>query len=157
MSIRVSGAGDGSADGVCSPPPLGPEPGPPAIPGTGLPQLDMAVLDPAVLDRLEEELGNSAVTRAFAEDYISIWGKRINYLMRSVADNAADAAMDAVLSIKNSACMVGGSRLARLAAELEGVIRSGDLAAAQPLVAGIADAGRATVLALRQGYLARAA
>jgi hypothetical protein len=120
------------------------------IPGVGLPLVDLTVLR-----QLEEELGDSEVARSFARDYIGIWDKRIQYLVQSVADNDADAAMDAVLSLKNSAFMVGGARLAALAAELELIIRNGGLPSAQERVAGIAETGQATIQALQQCYLAR--
>jgi hypothetical protein len=148
MSISGSSAGDSSANGVCFPESRDPEPGTPAIPGTGLPLVDLSVLR-----QLEEELGDSEVTRSFAEDYISIWDKRIQYLRRSLADSDPDAAMDAVLSLKNSAFMVGGVRLASLAVELERILRNGDLPSAQARVSVVAEVGEATIRALQQCYL----
>ena len=118
------------------------------IPGVGLPLVDLSVLR-----QLEEELGDPEVARSFAKDYISIWDKRIQYLMRSMADDDPDAAMDAVLSLKNSAFMVGGTRLASLAVELERIIRNGDLPSAQARVADITEVGQATIQALQQCYL----
>ncbi|CAI3802003.1 Hpt domain-containing protein [Pseudarthrobacter sp. MM222] len=148
MSISGSSAGDSSANSVCFPESRDAEPGTPAIPGVGVPLVDLSVLR-----QLEEELGDSEVARSFAEDYISIWDKRITYLMRSLADNDPDAAMDAVLSLKNSAFMVGGSRLASLAVDLERILRNGDLPSAQARVSAIAEVGQATIQALQQCYL----
>jgi HPt (histidine-containing phosphotransfer) domain-containing protein len=148
MSISGSSAGDSSANGVCFPASRDPEPGTPAIPGNGL-----ALVDLSVLRQLEEELGDSEVVRSFAEDYISIWDKRIQYLRRSLADGDPDAAMDAVLSLKNSAFMVGGARLASLAVELERILRNGDLPSAQARVSAVAEVGEATIRALQQCYL----
>jgi HPt (histidine-containing phosphotransfer) domain-containing protein len=149
MSISGSSAGESSANGVCFPESRDPDPGKPVLPGAILPLVDLDVLR-----QLEEELGDSEVARSFARDYISIWDKRIEYLERSAADNDTDAAMDAVLSLKNSAFMVGGARLASLSVELEGRIRNGGLRSAQAFVASIAEVGQATVLALQQCYLA---
>lgn len=115
----------------------------------------MPLVDLNVLQQLEEELGDREVARSFARDYISIWDKRIRYLMRSMTDNDPDAAMDAVLSLKNSAFMVGGARLATLAMELECILRDGGLPSAQPRVSNIAEVGQATIQALQQCYLAR--
>ncbi|MCU1541497.1 MAG: hypothetical protein JWM01_2444 [Arthrobacter sp.] len=148
MSISGSSAGDSSANGVCFPESRDAEPGTPAIPGVGVPLVDLTVLR-----QLEEELGDSEVARSFAKDYISIWDKRITYLMRSMADNDPDAAMDAVLSLKNSAFMVGGARLASLAVELERILRKGDLPSALARVSAVAEVGQATILALQQCYL----
>jgi HPt (histidine-containing phosphotransfer) domain-containing protein len=158
MSISGSSAGDSSANGVCFPESRGPVPeaqvmpaaGTPVIPWVGLPLVDLSVLR-----QLEEDLGDPEVARSFAKDYISIWDKRIRYLMRSMADNDPDAAMDAVLSLKNSAFMVGGARLAGLAVELELILRDGDLPSVQPRVSDLAEVGRATIQALQQCYLAR--
>ncbi|MDQ0819989.1 HPt (histidine-containing phosphotransfer) domain-containing protein [Arthrobacter sp. V4I6] len=155
MSTSRSGAADGSSNGVCLSVPRVPE----NAAQEGRPEVGLPLLDLAVLRQLEEELGDSGVARSFARDYISIWDKRLQYLMRSVADLDPDAAMDAVLSLKNSTFMVGGSRLAGLAVELEGMIRNGDLpspqAQAPAQVAFIAEVGQATIHALQQCYLSR--
>lgn len=150
MSITGPSAGDSSANGVCFPESHAPGPGVPVIPGAGLPLVDLSVLR-----QLEEELGDAEVARSFAKDYISIWDKRILYLKRSTADEDSDAAMDAVLSLKNSAFMVGAARLASLAVELELIIRTGGLPTAQARVAEINDVGQATIQALQQCYLSQ--
>lgn len=110
-------------------------------------------MDLTVLHDLEEELGGTGVARSFARDYISIWDKRIGYLTRSVEDNDPELAMDAVLSVKNSAFMVGGARLACLAVELERLIKSGDLPAVEQLLPVVAQTGEETVRELKLGYL----
>jgi HPt (histidine-containing phosphotransfer) domain-containing protein len=150
MSISGSSAGDSSANSVCFPESRDAEPGTPAIPGVGVPLVDLSVLR-----QLEEELGDAEVARSFAKDYISIWDKRILYLKRSTADEDSDAAMDAVLSLKNSAFMVGAARLASLAVELELIIRNEGLPTAQARVAEINDVGQATIQALQQCYLSQ--
>jgi HPt (histidine-containing phosphotransfer) domain-containing protein len=146
MSISGSSAGDGSANGVCFPAA--------GDPGNG--QRDESqepVLDLSVLRELEEELGGSGVAHNFARDYISIWEKRLRYLERSVEDNDPDAAMDAALSLKNSALMVGATRLAKLAIEVQRLVKGGDLAGVQQLLPAVARAGALTVKELKLGYL----
>lgn len=146
MSISGSSAGDGSANGVCLPAAGDPENG----------QQDESqepVLDLSVLHELEDELGGSDVAHNFARDYISIWEKRLRYLERSVEDNDPDAAMDAALSLKNSALMVGATRLAKLAIEVQRLVKSGDLAGVQQLLPAVARAGALTVRELKLGYL----
>jgi hypothetical protein len=150
MSNSGPGPGDGRANGLCFPVSRDPEPG-----ATEARAADMPLLDLSVLQRLEEELGDAGIAQAFASDYIGLWDKRIQYLMRSVAANDHDAAMDAVLSMKNSAFMVGGARLAGLAVELEGIIRNLDLSSAPARVAAIAEVGQATIKALQDCYLVR--
>jgi hypothetical protein len=143
MSNSGSSTGDGGANGVCLP-----ASGDPADGSTGVPLVDLTVLQ-----ELEEDMGGTGVARSFARDYISIWDKRLGYLERSVEDNDRELAMDAVLSLKNSAFMVGGSRLAGLAVELERLIRVGDLAAVQKLFPVVAQTGEETVRALKLCYL----
>lgn len=146
MSISGSSAGDASANGVCFPAAGDPENGQPD-------ESQEPVLDLSVLHELEEELGGSGVAHNFARDYISIWEKRLRYLERSVEDNDPDAAMDAALSLKNSALMVGATRLAKLAIEVQRLVKSGDLAGVQQLLPAVARAGALTVRELKLGYL----
>lgn len=148
MSISGSSAGDGSADGGRFPASRDSRPGERLVPGLGLPLLDLTVLR-----QLEEELGDSGVARSFVEDYIGIWEHRIQYLMRSVADDDSDAAMDAVLSLKTSSTMVGGVRLAHLAGELEVALRDGNMGYAQSMLDDVAERGSETVNELRFGYV----
>jgi HPt (histidine-containing phosphotransfer) domain-containing protein len=98
-------------------------------------------------------MGSTGVAHNFARDYIRIWDKRRSYLEASVEDNDADAAMDAVLSLKNSALMVGAARLAQLAVNLERLVKSGDLHAVRRLLPFVALTGEQTVCGLKQGYL----
>ena len=148
MSSSGSSADDSSANGGCFPSSRDSEPGEREIPGPGLPLLDLTVLR-----QLEAELGDSGVARSFVKDYIAIWENRIQYLMRSVADDDADAAMDAVLSQKTSSTMVGGVRLAQLAGELEEAVRHGNMGHAQSMLDDLAERGSETVDELRAGYV----
>ena len=149
MSIPGSEAADSSANGVCSQASA-------ASGGVHYNESESAtlpVLDLDVLHELEEDMGSTGIAHNFARDYIKIWNKRRSYLEASVADEDAEAAMDAVLSLKNSAMMVGASRLAQLAVNLERLVKSGDLPAARRLLPFVALTGEQTVCGLRQGYL----
>ncbi|MFE5836126.1 Hpt domain-containing protein [Arthrobacter sp. NPDC056493] len=149
MSISGSGAPDSSANGAC-------------VPVSGVPNgrahnesesATLPVLDLDVLHELEEDMGSTGIAHNFARDYISIWNKRRSYLERSVEDNDSEAAMDAVLSVKNSATMVGAARLAQLAVDLERLVKRGDLSAARDLLPCVALTGEETVSGLKLGYL----
>jgi hypothetical protein len=150
MSISVPGAGDGRANSVCLPLFRNLERGSLEVRGAEMPLLDLSVLH-----RLEDELGDAGIARTFAAEYINIWDKRIRYLMRSVEHNDPDAAMDAILSVRNSSFMVGASRLAQLAADFQRVIQDGDVASAQARAEYLAEVGKATMEAIQHGYLAR--
>lgn len=144
MSNSGSSTGDGGANGVCLP----------AVGAAGEDKPEsLPLLDFTVLQELEEDMGGSGVARAFARDYIGIWNKRLGYLTTSVGNNEPRLAMDAVLSLKNSAFMVGASRLANLALELERLIKTGDLAAVKKLLPVVRQTGEDTVTALRKYYL----
>lgn len=146
MSISGSSTGDGGANGVCLPEAgaTGEEPEQ---------QQGLPILDLTVLQELGEDMGGSGVARTFAKDYIGIWDKRQGYLEQSVRNNDPELAMDAVLSLKNSAFMVGGLQLASLAVELERLIRAGNLPAVIILLPVVAQTGRDTVTALMESYL----
>ena len=150
MSSSGSSADDLSANGGGFPAPGGRESREREVAGHGLPLLDLTVLR-----QLEEELGDSGVARSFVRDYIGIWESRIQYLIRSVADDDSEAAMDAVLSLKSSSTMVGGVRLAQLAGELEEAVRDGNMARAQSLLDDVAQRGSETVDELQSGYVLR--
>jgi hypothetical protein len=146
MSTSGSSTGDGGAHGVCLPEAGAIQDEPEQ--GQGLPVLDLTVLQ-----ELEEDMGGSGVARAFAKDYIGIWNKRQGYLEQSVRNNDPELAMDAILSLKNSAFMVGALRLASLAVELERLLRTGDLPAVKGLLPVVAQTGQDTVAALQKNYL----
>ncbi|WP_314191526.1 Hpt domain-containing protein [uncultured Arthrobacter sp.] len=149
MSISGSGAADSSANGVCFPAPGAPD-------GRAHNESESAtlpVLDLDVLRELEEDMGSTGVAHNFARDYIRIWDKRRTYLEASIADDDAEAAMDAVLSLKNSALMVGAARLAQLAVQLERLVKSGDLPGVRRLLPFVALTGEQTVCGLKLGYL----
>jgi HPt (histidine-containing phosphotransfer) domain-containing protein len=110
------------------------------------------LLDPAVLEELEKDVGAPEVARKFATDYAGMWVRRQNRIAASVQREDQAAALDAVISLKVASAMVGGSRLAHLAAALEAVLRLGDLQAGAALVAPITIQGRATVDELQQRY-----
>ena len=149
MSLSGPEAADSSANGVCSPAPAGPD----GMHHNESESATLPVLDLDVLHDLEEDMGSSGIAHNFARDYIKIWDKRRTYLESSVEDNDADAAMDAVLSLKNSAMMVGASRLAQLAVNLESLVKNGDLHGVRRLLPFVALTGEQTVCGLKQGYL----
>jgi HPt (histidine-containing phosphotransfer) domain-containing protein len=149
MSISGPEAADSSASGVCSPVPAGFD----GMAHNESESATLPVLDLDVLHELEEDMGSTGIAHNFARDYINIWSKRRTYLEASVEVNDAEAAMDAVLSLKNSALMVGAARLAKLAVDLEGLVKRGDLAAARDLLPCVALAGEETVSGLKLGYL----
>jgi hypothetical protein len=113
------------------------------------------VLDLAEFQFLEDQLENPLIARTFASDFAKLWDMRYEILAAAVGRGDAARALDATLSLKTSSTMVGGVRLAQLAAQLEEHIRDGDLRDAQPLLNAIAECGHATVHELKHSYVLR--
>jgi HPt (histidine-containing phosphotransfer) domain-containing protein len=113
----------------------------------------LPLIDTAVLDELEEELAGTGLAQRFARDYAAMWDLRLTRLGTAVDSQDEDSALDAVISLKISSAMVGGVRLARLAELLEGLIRQGDFAQGQAMMAGVALDGARTVSELQATYI----
>lgn len=122
--------------------------GDPEEESSGLPVLNLAVLH-----ELEDELGSVSVAHQFASDYVGSWGKRLTYLERSIEADDPEAAMDALISMKISAFMVGASRLASLTVEAECLLQAGNLPAVRGLLPILAQTGGEAVRELKTEYL----
>lgn len=130
-------------------PPVRPVPGPGPGPG---PQ-DLPLVDAAVLQDQEDQLGQPDVAWTFANDYAAMWAHRLRNLTESVEREDRPAALDALISLKVSSAMVGGLRLAET---LEATLREGDLRDGAPILTMISIHGRATVDELQLTYLRKA-
>jgi HPt (histidine-containing phosphotransfer) domain-containing protein len=82
------------------------------------------LLDPAVLERLREELDDDdGVWKVFVQNFIGYLPERTERLRQTLTTGDYKGAMDAVLSLKTSSQMVGASRLADMALDLERALR----------------------------------
>ncbi len=111
------------------------------------------LVDPGALQDLGEQVNSAAVAKGFARDYAQMWDQRYESLSTALDRRDQAAALDAVLSLKTSSSMVGGVRLAELAAELEELIRSGNLDDALPRLGEVAARGSETVDELQFSYV----
>jgi HPt (histidine-containing phosphotransfer) domain-containing protein len=119
-----------------------------------VPAVDPAPLvDPAALQDLGDQLENPALAKGFARDYAKMWDQRYAALASALERRDLPGSLDAVLSLKTSSAMVGGIRLARLAGELEGVLRAGDMDRALSLLLDVAQRGGETVDELQFSYV----
>ncbi|MCY1236237.1 hypothetical protein D9M72_488830 [compost metagenome] len=105
---------------------------------------------------MEEQLGGPAIAVAFARDYTRLWDQRQRTLIAAIDHEDRDAALDAVISVKVSSAMVGGTRMSRLAESLEACILTGDFPAGRALLETLARYGAATVNELRTHYITKA-
>lgn len=114
---------------------------------------ELPLVDVAVLQDLEEQLGRTDIVWNFVNDYAGMWGQRQRSLVDFVELEDGEAALDAVISLKVSSAMVGGLRLARFAEALEVILRKGDRPAVASVLAMISFHGPATVKELQVQYL----
>ena len=83
------------------------------------------LVDQSVLDRLREELEEEeGYCRVFVGNFIEYLPHRIGRLRLALTTGDLEGSVDAVLSLKTSSQMVGAERLAGLAMDLEGELRS---------------------------------
>ncbi|WLQ06868.1 Hpt domain-containing protein [Arthrobacter oryzae] len=113
----------------------------------------LPLVDPEVLEDLEEQLNGAVLAVRFARDYTAMWDRRYNRLAAAVENQDLASALDAVISLKITSAMVGGVRLARLAEALEQVIRQGDFGKGQSLMERVAKDGCQTVSELQATYI----
>lgn len=111
------------------------------------------MLDPTALRDLEEQLGGPEIVFAFARDYARLWIQRHQNIASAVKRADRDQALDAVISLKVTSAMAGGTRITRLAEALEALIRAGDFRAGLTLLGAVAYHGSATVEELQSTYL----
>jgi hypothetical protein len=115
---------------------------------------ELPLLDPAVLQELEDQLGGPDIAFRFARDYATLWGQRQGHLVAAVERQDRERALDAVISLKVSSAMVGGLRMALLAEAIEAFIRGGDFPGGRAL-AILAHHGGATVNELEVSYITK--
>jgi hypothetical protein len=83
------------------------------------------LVDQSVLDRLREELEEDELyCKVFVGNFIECLPDRIGRLRLALTTGDLEGSVDAILSLKTSSQMVGAERLAGLAMELEGEIRT---------------------------------
>lgn len=113
----------------------------------------LPLVDPRILHRLEEEFEDPGPAHSFVRDFVSFWDERYARLSEAVRLRDADASLDAVLSVRIASSMIGASRLADLAAELESTLKRGNLEAVAEALPQLRDCGTATVKKLTTTYI----
>lgn len=114
--------------------------------------MQLPLLSLEVLEDLGADL-NDGIALRFAADYAHLWDYRRQWLATALELQDSSAALEAVISLKTSSAMVGGTRLAHMAGMLEAVIRGGNMSRSMALLPLISRVGSATVMALRAGYI----
>lgn len=105
------------------------------------------LLDPGVIAELEAEIPGAGIR--FVASFTAMWDQRLARLEAALQDGNPDEALEAVLSLKVTAAMVGAPRLTAAAVALEEALRSG---AGVPGLGRVRDSGERTVASLRQRF-----
>lgn len=113
------------------------------------------LVDHHVLHELEDDLQDPLSARAFAQDFVRAWDGRFFRLRDAIFVQDQPAALDAVLSVKISAVMVGAPRLAESALQLERMIRKSDLRCTDEALEAVHTCGDSTMRELLTTYINR--
>lgn len=111
------------------------------------------LVDPEVLRELEAQLCSHAAVQQFVVSFIQLWEGRYARICTAVYRHEIADALDAALSLKAACLMVGATRLAGIAAEVEAIIRLHGPAYAVSRLRSLRLSGDATVSQLRDSYL----
>ena len=113
----------------------------------------LPLVNQSFLHDLEDEFEDPAPVHSFAQDFVAIWDKRYSRLAKAVKQGNAAASFDALLSVRIASTMVGATRLARFAAELESSLKRGNLEAVAEALPDVQACGRATIRELTTSYI----
>lgn len=110
---------------------------------------DLPLVAREILDDLRDELADPVLYRRYVGQYLAIWPSRYGRLISALQAENNDALMDAVLSIKTSAGMLGALRLAKLVNDLEEDVRHQRMDNVRALAAEVERCGELTTEQLR--------
>ena len=111
------------------------------------------LVDQKVLHRLEDEFDDPGPAQSFVRDFIAYWDERYLRLAEAVQSRDTDASLDALLSVRIASAMIGATRLAGMAADLESKLKRGNLAAVEAALPDLLDCGTATIKKLTTKYI----
>lgn len=98
---------------------------------------------------MHEELAAPELYRAYVGRYLEMWPDRYRRLVSAVDEEDDEALMDAVLSVKTSAGMLGALRLEQLAFDMEDAVRKQRMDRVRALLAELKLCGQLTADQLR--------
>lgn len=113
---------------------------------------DLPLVAAGVLEELKADLAVPELYRRYLSHYLKMWPQRCGRLSSAVRAEDGEALLDAVLSIKTSAAMVGALRLECLARGIEAAARDGCRDRMQPWLAELERCGALTMEQLRREY-----
>lgn len=116
---------------------------------------ELPLVSGEVFNDLQAALQDTDSARRYLLSYLAMWDGRFVRLSAAVSSGSAEAAIDAVLSVRTSAQMVGALRLATLAAGIERHLAVGDIQAGASLLDELEACGQLTMEELGGKFLPR--
>ncbi|MBM6622432.1 Hpt domain-containing protein [Micrococcaceae bacterium RIT802] len=111
------------------------------------------LVDLAILHDLEQQLDGRSAVLDFVGDFASLWAARYTRVAEALRTGDDEAALDALLSLKASASMVGAIRLAGRAEEIESAMKRGDVGDGKTFLPALSTCGQLTLHALETLYV----
>ena len=116
---------------------------------------EVPLVSAEVFNDLQADLEDVGIAHRYLLEYLQMWEGRFLRLSAAITARNKDAAMDAVLSVRTSARMIGALRLAQLAADIEQHLAAGDTQRAGSSLDELEVCGRLTMEELRDRFLPR--
>lgn len=109
---------------------------------------DDPLVSPDVLDTLADELEDPVAYATYLRRNHEMWPARYARLSDAIRAGDAEAAMDAVLSLKSACQMIGAQKLVAAARDVERALQDGQMNAAEALLDDLEACGKATMARL---------
>lgn len=106
---------------------------------------DFPLIAREVLDVLQDDIAAPEVYREYGGRYRTMWPDRYRRLVSALNSGDEEVLLDAVLSVKTSAGMIGALRLARLASVMEDAVRELRMSQVRALLDELENCGRLTM------------
>lgn len=116
---------------------------------------ELPIVSERIFTDLQADLEEPDVTLQFLLNYLEMWDGRFLRLSTAISAGNRPRAMDAVLSVRTSARMIGALRLAQRATDIERHLIGGDTRSAALLLEDLELCGQATMEELRRRFLPR--
>lgn len=110
---------------------------------------ELPLVSREALDDLRHGIGAPEVYSEYVGRYLAMWPGRYQRLVTALGSGNEEALMDAVLSVKTSAGMLGALRLARLALDMTEAVREGRMDGVRARLDELELCGRLTMEQLR--------
>lgn len=110
---------------------------------------DLPVVARGILDVLQGELASPELYKEYVGRYVEMWPGRYRRMVSALDADDQEALMDAVLSVKTSAGMLGALRLQQLALTIEDAVRKQELDGVRAVLHELESCGQLTSDQLR--------